>query len=559
MTDLLEPGEATLLLVDDRPENLLALEAVLAPTGHRLVTATSGEEALKRLLVEDVSVLLLDVHMPGMDGIETARAVKGRDRTADIPIIFLTAHAAQGAEVLEAFSSGAVDYITKPFDPALLRAKVQVFVDLSHKTRMLRRESAELARKLDERYASEARHLRKLAGAALAINSTQSLDEMLQVITDSALEVIGAHHADLLAAAGEGEPRRRAWAHSAKYERWSPESGELSTVQNAVREHGGPVRMTKKEIEAVLAAHGVAHVGAGHPALEGWLAAPLVGRTGRRLGLIQVADKVAGDFTDDDEVVLVQLAQLAAVAIENAERFQQEHAIAEELQRSLLPDVVTSVGGCRFAARYFPGGAGTQVGGDWYDVIPLDDGRVLLVVGDVVGRGARAAAVMGQLRTAIRAYALQQLPGTVLVRSLDRLLQDVTEGAIATCVVLVVDPATMQLEVISAGHPPPLVLEPDGSARYLECDPHTPLGVLPAPVYTPTLLTVVPGSTLLLYTDGLVEDAERAVDDGMRALLAAARDSCGADVEALCDAVLATMVGDDSSDDVALLAARLGA
>src|SRR6266550_9080374 len=132
------PGETTLLLVDDRRENLQALTAVLEPLGHRLVTAESGEEALKRLLTEDVSVILLDVQMPGIDGYETARHIKQRERTRDVPIIFLTAHEADAEQAMTGFSTGAVDFVSKPFDPGILRAKVQVLADLAEKTEMLK-------------------------------------------------------------------------------------------------------------------------------------------------------------------------------------------------------------------------------------------------------------------------------------------------------------------------------------------------------------------------------------------------------------------------------------
>ena len=128
---LLEEDEAVILLVDDRPQNLLALEAVLEPLGHRLIRATSGEHALRQLLNEDVAVILLDVQMPGMNGFETASHIKQRDRTQDIPILFLTAQDRDMEDIMQGFSSGAVDYMTKPVDETLLRAKVQVFVDLA--------------------------------------------------------------------------------------------------------------------------------------------------------------------------------------------------------------------------------------------------------------------------------------------------------------------------------------------------------------------------------------------------------------------------------------------
>jgi CheY-like chemotaxis protein len=134
----------TILLVDDRPENLLALEAILAGLGHRLVTAASGEAALKRLLTEDVALILLDVQMPGMDGFETASHVKQRERTRDIPIVFLTAIDGEAHQAFRGYAAGAVDYLAKPFDPWVLRAKVAVFVELHQRRRQLEAQTERL-------------------------------------------------------------------------------------------------------------------------------------------------------------------------------------------------------------------------------------------------------------------------------------------------------------------------------------------------------------------------------------------------------------------------------
>jgi len=128
---------AKLLLVDDRPENLLALEAILQGLGHELIKASSGEEALKQLLSEDVAVLLLDVQMPGMDGFETAQHIKQREKTRNIPILFLTAGDSNAHQAFRGYSAGAVDYLSKPFDPWVLRAKVAVFVELHQQRRQL--------------------------------------------------------------------------------------------------------------------------------------------------------------------------------------------------------------------------------------------------------------------------------------------------------------------------------------------------------------------------------------------------------------------------------------
>lgn len=563
MTTPVDLTDATVLLVDDRPENLVALAAILEPLGHRLLRATSGQEALRHLLAEEVDLILLDVRMPGMDGFETARQIKERERTSDIPIVFLTAYGDDASAVAAGISSGAVDYLAKPVDATLLRAKAQVLIDLHQRTRSLREEGEQLAKKLDEQYAAEARTLQRLAEAALAINSTQALADMLTAINLAARHVIGANQSETVLLRTGDQAAAASRSFSSKYEGWASSGTalDLSPLYEMVWRQGGPVRMTAEDIRRAFSLHGVSDVLGGHPILEGWLAAPLIGRSGQRLGLIQVADKqgaddAAAEFTAMDESVLYQLAQLSAVAVENAERFELEHSVADALQRALLPRSLPDVKGLEVAARYRAGGAGTDVGGDWYDVVALGDGRVVLTLGDVMGRGPRAAAIMGQLRTALHAYALQDLPPGVAMGSADLLLQDIAEGDIATAVYMVVDPSTGRLDVVTSGHPAPALLEPQGGARYIVCDPHTPLGVLPLPAYGVTTEVLLSGSLVLLYTDGLVERRDAGLDDRLRELLAVVQ-SGGDDLEALCDHVLDKMLPEASDDDVALLAVRL--
>jgi CheY-like chemotaxis protein len=143
------PATTSILLVDDREENLLALEAILSGLGHKLVRATSGPQALKHLLTEDVSLILLDVQMPDMDGYETAAHIKSRPRTQDIPIIFLTAIDREAHQAYRGYAAGAVDFLAKPFDPCVLRAKVEVFVGLQQERQRLLDRTGDLERRLD--------------------------------------------------------------------------------------------------------------------------------------------------------------------------------------------------------------------------------------------------------------------------------------------------------------------------------------------------------------------------------------------------------------------------
>jgi serine phosphatase RsbU (regulator of sigma subunit) len=281
-----------------------------------------------------------------------------------------------------------------------------------------------------------------------------------------------------------------------------------------------------------------------------------VGHNARLLGLLEVADKVEDDFSDADESILVQLAQLASVAIENAELFEREHELAETLQRSLLPQRLPVLTEVRLAARYLPAGGGGDVGGDWYDAIALPGGQVALAVGDVAGRGAQAAAVMGQLRIGMRAYALQGMDPADVLRSLDRLLQGLSAAYMATAFYLLLDPETETVRYANAGHPPPLAIGPDGGVRWMEEGVAVPLGVQPDGDFRTYEMKVPRGSTLLLYTDGLVEERASPIDDGLTRLRRAVEPP-DVDLNLLCDRVLERMDAQGKPDDVALLAARL--
>jgi CheY-like chemotaxis protein len=171
---------STILLVDDRPENLRALEAVLEPLGHTLISASSGEDALACLLKEDISLILLDVMMPGLDGFETAELIKQRDRTSEVPIIFLTAINQAIEHHLRGYEAGAVDYISKPFDTHVLRSKVSVFLDLHEKRLLLREQKEELQKRLDERDRAQRALARRTAELA---RSNTDLEQFVQTAT----------------------------------------------------------------------------------------------------------------------------------------------------------------------------------------------------------------------------------------------------------------------------------------------------------------------------------------------------------------------------------------
>jgi len=373
---------ASILLVDDNQDGLRALGAVLEPLGQHLVLAHSGEDALRRLLREEFAVILLDVRMPGLDGLETARYINARARTRHIPIIFLTAHAQDVEQVFHAYAAGAVDYVVKPFDPDVLRSKVAVFVELQ-------------------------------------------------------------------------------------------------------RERGERVREERARAEA--------------------------------------------------------------------------EAIAGTLQQHLLPDRLPEVPALSMAARYRPGERLAQVGGDWYDAIVLTPEHVGLVIGDVVGHGVRAATLMGELRAALRAYAIEEpyAPGVVLTRLNALVTRTQGPGMVATLLYVVVDLDGRVARFASAGHLPALLRGADGSTHFLERPALPPLGVLQHTVFDSWEVELKAGDTVLLYTDGLIERRDESIDAGLGRL----RDTLTQgprDIEELCSHLLADVPGGPIlQDDAALLAVRL--
>jgi len=237
------------------------------------------------------------------------------------------------------------------------------------------------------------------------------------------------------------------------------------------------------------------------------------------------------------------------------EVYQREHRIAETLQRSLLPERLPPIDGLELAARYLPGARGASVGGDWYDVLERPDGRVALVVGDVAGHGLRAAASMGQLRNAFRAYGLIESSPAEVVARINRLVMTGVEQVMATVLYLVLDRETGEVAFSAAGHPPPLVIGPDGP-RFLEGGRSVPIGAADAAVFREATAILPPGSAILLYTDGLVERRDTPLHQRLDELAAVAG-SAGDDLAGLCETVLAKVLGEAApGDDVALLAVR---
>jgi serine phosphatase RsbU (regulator of sigma subunit)/anti-sigma regulatory factor (Ser/Thr protein kinase) len=274
---------------------------------------------------------------------------------------------------------------------------------------------------------------------------------------------------------------------------------------------------------------------------------------GRVLGVLHIGSLVHRRFTGEEAALLQLAADRAAIAIEHATLYEQRQ-LAEQLQRRLLPTDLSVASGLQLASRYLPA-SHESLGGDWYDAFPIENGQVVVAIGDVVGHGIPAAAVMAQLRTALRAYAVEGHRPQQVLELVNRLMTGIGPRAMTTLAYAAIDSERGELELVVAGHPPPLLISPTGETSYLESATGIPLGVSELARYEAVTFAFEPGTTLLLYTDGLVETRTESIDAGLERLrvLAGTED----DVEALCAKLVSRLVPSDRHDDVALLAARV--
>ena len=275
-------------------------------------------------------------------------------------------------------------------------------------------------------------------------------------------------------------------------------------------------------------------------------------------GALQVGSLRAREFTAQDVSLLSLLADRAALAVRHARRYEHERGVVETLQRSLLPPSLPLVPGFTMAARYLPAETDARVGGDWYDVIVLEGGPVAVAIGDVSGHGIRAAALMGQLRNALRAYAFEGYPPSVAAGRLDSLMRQLESGWFATLAYAVIEPDSDRVTIANAGHPAPLLVAPDGETRFLDECRASPLGTARGTdSFEEATYELPAGSLLFFYTDGLIERRGTPLLESLAQL----RDVVAGgprDPEALCEHVRVALLADTGPrDDVAFMAVRL--
>jgi serine phosphatase RsbU (regulator of sigma subunit)/CheY-like chemotaxis protein len=526
---------ATVLVADDSDAKRYLLTSWLRSAGHQVVEASTGLEALG--LLDGVELAVLDVRLPDLTGTEVCDRIKADPATASIPVIQVSAVATGVADRAYGLNEGADAYLAEPFHAEEFLATVTATLRYFRARRRAEQTSARLT---------------ALTRVTLAINAAETFDRLARTAAEGAAQVFGAPAAIMLVL---------------------PE-GQLRRVQaepgGGVIRQGGPLALADTLTALVLPAGeagsdgAVAVIGAAQ-----WRAAVpdtiLPGaacvaacraRPGRPPVVLAVAaDALAGE---EERQILRQLAQSAALAVDALRAYADEHLVALTLQRSMLPLTLPEVAGARLCARYVPASDQAEVGGDFYEVLERD-GIVMAAIGDVQGHSLHAAIVMGELRHALRAYAGEGHPPEAIATLVNAVLQRYHPDIIATMCIASVTMATGEVQIVNCGHIPVLIAG-DGQAGY-----HGQGGmVMGTPVDSPHVSRAVlpPGGTLLLLTDGLVEDRKTVLDDNLerlrQAALAGQGGAAGLDegLDEFADRILALF--GPREDDVALLALRRG-
>jgi GAF domain-containing protein len=398
--------------------------------------------------------------------------------------------------------------------------------------------SAELASSLD--YHATLTKVAQLAVPRLADWCT------VDIVEGGALRTLAVAHAD---------PAKVNWAWQLQ-RRW-PLDPEATTGSASVVRSGRSELYPEITDEMLVAtARDEEHLRVARElGLSSALTVPLTAR-GRTLGALSMIRAGSGPaYGPDDLAVAEDLGRRAGMAIDNAVLYRSSRDVALQLQRAVLPEVPPSLRSCAVAAIY-RASARAEVGGDFYDVLDLGDGRLAVVIGDVMGHGVQAAAAMAHMRAAVRAYASLDPDPASVVTDLDRMFAALCIRQLVTLLYVLLDPGSGEVSLVNAGHPPPLVLGQDGSTRFVSAPPQRPLGV-GGERRDPMHDRLDRGATMLLYTDGLVERRDEDIDEGLRRLQDAAGILQVRDLRAATNRLVGRLHNEEIGDDVTAVALRL--
>ncbi|MFI5083278.1 MAG: SpoIIE family protein phosphatase, partial [Streptosporangiales bacterium] len=623
-----EAARARVLLADDNADMREYLQRLLRP-GYEVTTVTDGQAALEAARADPPDILISDVMMPRLGGLQLVAALRADPRTAEVPVLLLSARAGQEAAI-EGLEAGADDYLVKPFSAAELLARVRANVELARLRSHHARWRAALLDSLHEAF-----FVLDEDGAVVEINAAftdimgfgpedmpyspvrpwwpdekddpeghQMLKEGLgRLMTDSK----GSFTVPLRRRDG-----RRIWVSGSFNEVRDPEDGRrrvVGTFRDITAEHYAVQR------EAALAAMGlvVSRAGSAAQVLQEalgevrrlWRAREVTAATWTGAGQVTVAstgsaldwdalpgalrDTLAGlreqplltptagapggvgirlehpagtlgiwielgsgrVMTAEDRTLLSLVGGYLGQALNRAYQTDQQRETALALQRAILGPSRLPTG---FAVRYEPATRPLEVGGDWYDIVELPDGRIGIMVGDCVGHDLGAATVMGQLRSACRALLLQDASASQALTAMDRFASSVPEAECATVFCGILDPATGSLRYSSAAHPPGIVVHPDGNVVLLDGARSLPLAIRQDAGRTEADYVLPPRSTLLLYTDGLVERRRQPLTAGIAAAGAAVHEAGEASLEELASQLMTRLApAEGYEDDVAMV------
>ncbi|WP_019631414.1 fused response regulator/phosphatase [Actinomadura atramentaria] len=515
----------TALVVDDNDTKRYIIGSWLRRAGHTVVEAASAAQTWRRLGEGGVDLVVLDVRLPDLSGVEVCERIKADPATAALPVVHISATAVDVADRTQGLRRGADAYLVDPIDPGEFLATVDAVL------RYYR------ARRRAERMADRMAALTRMS---LAVNAAVTFDRLADVAAAGAVEIFGVPVSVFLLPP-DGRPRRAVGRPDGTERRAStPEQFAALADLTVLGDDTGT------EVLTLPAARWRALVP--DTVVDGDVALVL-SRVNRGRPPICVAVHVAGAPGGEDRDLLRQLGQTLALAMEAMRSYTEQHLISLTLQRSLLPAAVPAVPGWTFAARYEPASDQAEVGGDFYEVLDRGD-HVLVAIGDVQGHSLHAATVMAEIRHALRAFAGEGHDAETILRLLNGVLLRYHDDQTATVCLMTLEPETGALRVANAGHLPPLFLDAEG-ARYGAGG-----GVLlgfPVEKAGIEMTVVPPGGTVVLITDGLIEDRGVPLADNLERLrVVAAR--VDDDLERFCDRVIAEF--GHREDDVALVVLR---
>jgi serine phosphatase RsbU (regulator of sigma subunit)/DNA-binding NarL/FixJ family response regulator len=521
-----DEGPALILVVDDTLASRYIASSWLRRNGHQVIEAGTGSEALATLARWPVDLVVLDVGLPDMTGFDVCERIKSDPRMAQ-PVVHLSATSVRGEDRAQGLSRGADAYLVEPVDPGELLATVNTVL-----------------RNYRARAAAEglADRLARLTKATLAMNSATDFKALVRAIATGAATIVNSPSVALVISP-DGQLRRAVADPSA------PVDATVDTVDTV------PMRMLT-DLAAPADGMSIGSVGlapvewrlvAPRPEVDGpALAAVFGSRGGQPLGIVLRAEVIA----EESKELLAQLGHAAVLATDSLRLYTEEHTLALTLQRSFLTEPPESIAGLELGVRYVPAARNAEIGGDFYEFIELDDGQLLVAIGDVAGHSIHAATVMVELRHALRAYAIDDYgPAEILFR-LERTLLRFHPREFSTLCILTIDRDKNRLHVANAGHLPPLLVEPH-QARYL--DVTGPWLGLDRYRAHDAVFDLPPIWSIVMITDGLIEKPGVDLDSALEELRTMA--SVEPSPNELCDRML-DHFAPDGRDDIGLLVLR---